>query len=192
MQLSRCSCGCSAVSDSSQPHGLQPARLHCPWDPPDKKYWREVPFPPPGDLPNPGFKPASPALARRFLPLSRMRSPTQEITHTSTRSYCVRQTGVLRSAEVRLGKCERDGRRVPDSASFLLPRPWSCFQCWSCFYWCLPGLFAPICLPARHPSGPQPSSSSFSPTPPSISHPEKTRPTSQLSQRWNRYFKRAQ
>ena len=114
------------------------------------------------------------------------------ITHTSTRSYCVRQTGVLRSAEVRLGKCERDGRRVPDSASFLLPRPWSCFQCWSCFYWCLPGLFAPICLPARHPSGPQPSSSSFSPTPPSISHPEKTRPTSQLSQRWNRYFKRAQ
>ena len=34
-----------------------------------QKYWSEVPFPPPGDLPDPGIKPmslASPALAGRF------------------------------------------------------------------------------------------------------------------------------
>ena len=28
--------GCSGVSDSLQPHGLQPARLLCPWDSPGK------------------------------------------------------------------------------------------------------------------------------------------------------------
>ena len=31
-----------------------------------KKYWSSLPFPIPGDLPNPGIKPASPALAGRF------------------------------------------------------------------------------------------------------------------------------
>ena len=29
-------CVCSVVSDSLQPHGLQPARLHCPWNFPGK------------------------------------------------------------------------------------------------------------------------------------------------------------
>ena len=36
---------------------------------PRQKYWSELPFPPPGDLLNPGFKPTfflSPALADRF------------------------------------------------------------------------------------------------------------------------------
>ena len=39
------------------PHGLQPTRLLCPWDSPGKS---ELPFPPPGDLPNPGTEPLSP------------------------------------------------------------------------------------------------------------------------------------
>ena len=36
-----------------------------------QKYWSELPFPPPGDLPDPGMEsvpPVSPALAGRFLP----------------------------------------------------------------------------------------------------------------------------
>jgi len=39
-----------------------------------------LPFPPPGDLPNPGIQPiapAAPALAGRFLPLSHFGSPTE-------------------------------------------------------------------------------------------------------------------
>lgn len=44
--------------------------------------------------------------------------------------------------------------------------------------------FTPLGLSHRPPLSPL--------TPPSISHPEKTRPTSQLSQKWNQYFKRAQ
>ena len=31
-----------------------------------QEYWSGLPFPPPGDLPNPGIKAASPALAGRF------------------------------------------------------------------------------------------------------------------------------
>ena len=31
-----------------------------------QEYWSELPFPSPGDLPNPGMKPTSPALAGRF------------------------------------------------------------------------------------------------------------------------------
>ena len=33
---------------------------------PRQRYWSGLPFPSPGDLPNPGIKPASPALAGRF------------------------------------------------------------------------------------------------------------------------------
>ena len=33
---------------------------------PRQEYWSELPFPFPGDLPNPGIEPESPALAGRF------------------------------------------------------------------------------------------------------------------------------
>ena len=33
---------------------------------PRQEYWNGLPFPPPEDLPNPGVKPASPALAGGF------------------------------------------------------------------------------------------------------------------------------
>ena len=33
---------------------------------PRQEYWSGLPFPPPGDLPNPGSKPASPALEGGF------------------------------------------------------------------------------------------------------------------------------
>ena len=34
---------------------------------PRQEYWSGLPFPSPGDLPDPGIEPASPALAGRFL-----------------------------------------------------------------------------------------------------------------------------
>ena len=37
----------SVVSDSSQPHGLQPTRLLCPWDFSRQEYWSELPLPSP-------------------------------------------------------------------------------------------------------------------------------------------------
>jgi len=43
---------------------------------PRQEYWSGLPFPPPGDLPDPGIKPASPALADRFLTIETPWSPS--------------------------------------------------------------------------------------------------------------------
>ena len=50
------------------PIGLQPARLLCPWYSPGKNMGFELPFPSPGDLPNPGIEPGSPAFQAYSLP----------------------------------------------------------------------------------------------------------------------------
>ena len=64
------SISCSGMSNSLQPHGLQPTTLLCPWDSPGKNYWSWLPFPFPGDLSNPGFKPTYPVWQVDSLPLS--------------------------------------------------------------------------------------------------------------------------
>ena len=51
------------MPNSLRPHGLQPIRLLCPGD-----FWSGLPFPSPGDLPNPGIEPWSPALQADSLP----------------------------------------------------------------------------------------------------------------------------
>ena len=38
-------CVRSVMSESLQPHGLQPTRFICPWNFPDKEYWSGFPFP---------------------------------------------------------------------------------------------------------------------------------------------------
>ena len=50
------------MSDSLQPHGLYPARLLSLWDSPLQEYSSGLLLPSPGELPNPGIKPTSPAL----------------------------------------------------------------------------------------------------------------------------------
>ena len=57
-----CMVSCSVMSDSLQPHGLQPTRLLCPWGFSRQEYWSRLPCPPPANLPNPGIEPKSPAL----------------------------------------------------------------------------------------------------------------------------------
>ena len=42
---------------------------------PKQEYWSGLPFPPPGELPNPGIKPSSPALQEESLTLSHLGSP---------------------------------------------------------------------------------------------------------------------
>ena len=45
---------------------------------PRQEYWSRLPLPSPGDLPDPGIKPASPALAGRFFitdPLGKLIGP---------------------------------------------------------------------------------------------------------------------
>ena len=42
---------------------------------PRQESWSGLPFPPPGDLPNPGIEPRSPELQADSLPLNHLRSP---------------------------------------------------------------------------------------------------------------------
>ena len=63
-----CTLSHSVMSDSLLPHGLQPARLPCPWGFPRQEYCSGLPCPPPGDLANPGIKPRSPALQVDSIP----------------------------------------------------------------------------------------------------------------------------
>ena len=57
----------SVMSNSLQPRGLWPTRLLCPWNSPGKNR-SEMPFPSPGDLPNPWIESESPALQADSLP----------------------------------------------------------------------------------------------------------------------------
>ena len=58
----------SVVSDSLQPHGLQPTRFLCPWGFSRQERQNGLLCPPPGDLPNPGIEPRSSALQADSLP----------------------------------------------------------------------------------------------------------------------------
>ena len=58
---------CSVISDSLRPHGLYVAHqapLSMGFS--RQKYWSGLPFPSPGDLPDPGIEPKSPALVGGF------------------------------------------------------------------------------------------------------------------------------
>ena len=63
------------VFNSLRPYGLYPTRFLSPWDSPGKEYWSRLPFPSPGDLPNPGIKHGSPALQANALPSEPPRKP---------------------------------------------------------------------------------------------------------------------
>ena len=58
----------SVVSNSLQPHGLQPARLLRPQGFSRQESWSGLPCPPAGGLPNPGMEPRSPAPQADSLP----------------------------------------------------------------------------------------------------------------------------
>ena len=65
----------SVVSDSLQPHGLQPARLLCPFGFSWQGYWSGLPCPPPGDLRNPRIQPRSSAFQANSLPTEPLGMP---------------------------------------------------------------------------------------------------------------------
>ena len=47
-------------------------------------YWSGLPFPSPGDLPDPGIEPVSPALAGRFFTTEPLGKPAGKIRHVSS------------------------------------------------------------------------------------------------------------
>ena len=67
----------SVVSNSLRHHGLQAARL-LSMEFSRQEYWSELPFPSPGDLPNPGMEHRSPALQADSLPSKPPGKPTDK------------------------------------------------------------------------------------------------------------------
>ena len=58
---------CEVVTDSLGHHGLQSASLLCLWNfPGGQEHWSRLPFPSPGDPPDPRTEPTFPAFAGRF------------------------------------------------------------------------------------------------------------------------------
>ena len=60
------------MSDPLWPHRLQTTRLLLSLGFPRQEYWSGLPFPAPGNLPDPEFKPESPAWQADSLPLSHL------------------------------------------------------------------------------------------------------------------------
>ena len=73
----------SAVSDSATPWTIaHQAPLSVEFS--RREYWTGLPCPPPGDLPNPGTEPRSPALQADSLPLSHQGSPHKYTANSFT------------------------------------------------------------------------------------------------------------
>ena len=73
---------CSIVSDFFATPWTAACQAPLTMEFPRQEYWSGLPFPPPGDLPNPGIKAASPAnllLCRQIL--------YRQVTHTSKRVF---------------------------------------------------------------------------------------------------------
>ena len=69
-------CDCRiVVSDSVRPHGLQPARLLCPWGFSRQEYWSRLPCHLQGIFPTQGSNPGLPHCRQILYPLSHQRSP---------------------------------------------------------------------------------------------------------------------
>ena len=78
---------CSVVSSSLRPHGLSPPGSSVHGHGQRQEYWSGLPFPSPGDLPSPGIKPESPALAGGFFTTSTTFSPCDIRTYKYSHLY---------------------------------------------------------------------------------------------------------
>ena len=87
-------CLVSQSCPTLRPHGLQPARLLCPWGFSRQEYWSGLPGPPPRDLPNPGIKPRFPTLQADSLPSEPPGKPG-EVFGTWMNSICQSSPGYL-------------------------------------------------------------------------------------------------
>ena len=70
-QVKSVTCACSVMSESFVTPGTVPHQAPLSMGLPRQEYWGGLPFPGPGDLPNPGIEPtslASPALQVDSLP----------------------------------------------------------------------------------------------------------------------------
>ena len=65
-----------------------------------QEYWSGLPCPPPGDLPNPGIKPKSPALQAGSLPLSHQGSPLKSSSYINWHKLSSRYQETVREKQM--------------------------------------------------------------------------------------------
>ena len=66
---------CSVASDSFATYPMNACQAPLSMEFPTEESWSELPFPSPGDLPDPGIEPVSPALQADSSPMSHQGSP---------------------------------------------------------------------------------------------------------------------
>ena len=72
---------CSVVSDSFATPQTVACQASLSMGLSRQEYWRGLPFPPPGDLPDPGIEPGSPTFQAESLPLSHLESPLPDLAN---------------------------------------------------------------------------------------------------------------
>ena len=82
----------SVMSDSLSLHGLYPARLLCPWGFSKQEHWSGLPYPSPGNLPNPGIKPRSPTLQEDSLAAEPQEKPKSVVGSGFFHTYQITRT----------------------------------------------------------------------------------------------------
>ena len=111
-----CVCVCVCVFSRV---GLFVTRLLCPWGFSGQEYWSELPFPPPGDLPDPGIKPespASPVLAGEFFTTESPRKPIY-IWWVNLKHTALHMDGLFIFGFSDLISLTKDGTRGPSDES---------------------------------------------------------------------------
>ena len=99
---------------------------------PRQKYWRGLPCPPPGDIPDPGIEPAFPVLQADPLPLSHLGRPMEDVhrLNANTMLFYIRKLstlgvwylqGILEPAPLQIGlywPCKKNPGPNLNSATF--------------------------------------------------------------------------
>ena len=82
------------------------------------EYWSGQPFPSPGDLPNPGIKPRSPALQADSLPAEPLGKPQSKMKHNSGKE---RQADISDKTKIRKDELEIISQTFFISSIFKAP-----------------------------------------------------------------------
>ena len=92
-----------------------------------QEYWSGLPFPSPGDIPDPGIKPGSPGLQADSLP--------SEPPGKSQTTFTLGKMHLFYRSEIEIHKCSND-----PSKAVQIPLDWYCTwaDCWADRTYCVP------------------------------------------------------
>ena len=93
-----------------------------------QEYWNELPFPPPGDLPDPGIESGSPALQADSFPVWALREALQDLLEVSSKVKDESSGKTHLKAELGEKQSRISYSKVKNNMSFLCLKSLSDFQ----------------------------------------------------------------